>query len=179
MRGTAHILVSVLLLAMLASGCSGTKNLPAGAKLYNKSSIKFVNKKTVNAAPIVQSDLLDRSRPKGNRKFLGLFRIRLWLYAKVKEPKKTKSLRHWLKYTIGEAPVLYNEDDSRKSVLLMEKYMEDNGYFRSKITFDTIVRKKQENTEKTRKTKSTKIENLFLMFILFLSKTTGKRVKCN
>ena len=143
MRGTAHILVSVLLLAMLASGCSGTKNLPAGAKLYNKSSIKFVNKKTVNAAPIVQSDLLDRSRPKGNRKFLGLFRIRLWLYAKVKEPKKTKSLRHWLKYTIGEAPVLYNEDDSRKSVLLMEKYMEDNGYFRSKITFDTIVRKKQ------------------------------------
>lgn len=137
--------LAILALATLvwASGCRGTKKLASGEQLYNASNINFLNPKEVNDRKLTKSMMLEKAKPRPNSKFLGLFRIRLWMYNKVKEPKKQKGFKYWLKHKIGEEPVLYNEEDSKRTVMYMQKYLEDNGYFRSKITYDTTVKRRE------------------------------------
>lgn len=103
-----------------------------------------MNPEMVNKKPKVKEALAGGAAPKLNSKFLGMFRVKLWLYTHVKEPKrnKEKGFRYWLKYKRGEPPAYYYADECERAALAMEKYMEDNGYFRSSVQADTVMRKK-------------------------------------
>jgi outer membrane protein insertion porin family len=138
MKSSSYIVICLCILALVYSGCRGTKNLDPGVKLYNGAEVRLLNPETVNNNKTVKSDLLDKAVPKPNKKLLGLFRTKLWFYNKLK-PKKEKGLKAWMKKKLGEAPVLYAEGDTKRSILLMEKYLEDNGYFRADVQFDTVV----------------------------------------
>ncbi|MDX2002053.1 MAG: BamA/TamA family outer membrane protein [Chitinophagales bacterium] len=160
-----RMLLWICLLAVLYAGCSGTKKLPQGQLLYNGAKVQLANPDQVNNDKKVKADLLAKAIPKPNKKVLGLFRMKLWLYLNIKEPKdkkpkkqkkqtgqtqnldengnpkpqKRKGFRNLLKYKIGEPPVLYETGSSKQTVTLMEKYLEDNGYFRANVEFDTLV----------------------------------------
>jgi len=123
-------------MAILLCGCTATRRLPEGEKLVTKAEVKFTNPESVNRLKRVKSSLRSKS-PKLNSKFLGLFRSRLWIYNSVREPKKKKGFRYWLKYKLGEVPALYREDEVKQAAVLMEKYLEDHGYFRSRVEWDT------------------------------------------
>ncbi len=147
----AHYLL-LLMLCIASWGCNVTKRIPEGELLYTGANVELVNKELVDKPKATAGEVEDKAQPTPNKKLLGLFYTRLWLYQHTKEPKtkvnkegetvKKKGVRNFLKYKIGEAPVYITEEDMRRSELLMEKYLRERGYFGSDISYEMVAKKK-------------------------------------
>src|SRR5690606_3367356 len=61
----------------------------------------------------------------------------------TKEPKKEKGLRNWLKYKVGEEPVLLQDVDREFNREIIENYSENKGYFNVNAALDTVVKNKK------------------------------------
>lgn len=111
--------------------------------LYTGAEVKIENdslsKKSKKA---LKSELEDNLTPKPNSSFLGL-RPKLFLYNIAKEPKKEKGFNYWLKYKIGEKPVLLSDVDREFNKDIIVNYSENKGYFNAKATYDTVSKNKK------------------------------------
>ncbi len=130
-------------LASVILSCSNTKYLKEGQMLYTGSEINIQSdslpkqeKNDLKAA--LESNLT----PKPNSTFLGL-RPRLFFYNIAKEPKKEKGFNYWLKYKVGEKPVLLGDVDREFNRDIIENYSENKGYFNAKATYDTVSKNKR------------------------------------
>ena len=92
---------------IIAASCSNTKNLAPGQNLFigAKEKIKSEDKISSSKRNALEDEMHDLVRPKPNSSLLGV-RFKLTVYNMVKEPKKKKGLMHWLKYKVGEPPVI-------------------------------------------------------------------------
>ena len=126
-----------------AVSCSNTKYLKEGEMLYTGAEIKIENdslsKKSKKA---LKSELEDNLTPKPNSSFLGL-RPKLFFYNIAKEPKKEKGFNYWLKYKIGEKPVLLSDVDREFNKDIIVNYSENKGYFNATATYDTVSKNKK------------------------------------
>ena len=126
-----------------AFSCSNTKYLKEGEMLYTGAEVKIENdslsKKSKKA---LKSELEDNLTPKPNSSFLGL-RPKLFFYNIAKEPKKEKGFNYWLKYKIGEKPVLLSDVDREFNKNIIVNYSENKGYFNAKATYDTVSKNKK------------------------------------
>lgn len=126
-----------------AVSCSNTKYLKEGEMLYTGAEVKIENdslsKKSKKA---LKSELEDNLTPKPNSSFLGL-RPKLFFYNIAKEPKKEKGFNYWLKYKIGEKPVLLSDVDREFNKDIIVNYSENKGYFNAKATYDTVSKNKK------------------------------------
>ncbi|WP_374440379.1 BamA/TamA family outer membrane protein [Epilithonimonas sp.] len=126
-----------------ALSCSNTKYLKEGEMLYTGAEIKIENdslsKKSKKA---LKSELEDNLTPKPNSSFLGL-RPKLFFYNIAKEPKKEKGFNYWLKYKVGEKPVLLSDVDREFNKDIIVNYSENKGYFNAKATYDTVSKNKK------------------------------------
>ena len=126
-----------------AFSCSNTKYLKEGEMLYTGAEVKIENdslsKKSKKA---LKSELEDNLTPKPNSSFLGL-RPKLFFYNIAKEPKKEKGFNYWLKYKIGEKPVLLSDVDREFNKDIIVNYSENKGYFNAKATYDTVSKNKK------------------------------------
>jgi outer membrane protein insertion porin family len=126
-----------------ALSCSNTKYLKEGELLYTGAEIKIENdslsKKSKKA---LKSELEDNLTPKPNSSFLGL-RPKLFFYNIAKEPKKEKGFNYWLKYKVGEKPVLLSDVDREFNKDIIVNYSENKGYFNAKATYDTVSKNKK------------------------------------
>lgn len=128
---------------LLAASCSNTKFLKEGQMLYTGAKVKVINDTLPKRDKSNLSEALkDQLRPKPNSSFLGL-RPRLYIYNLVKEPKKQKGLAYWLKYRVGEKPVLLSDVDREFNKKIIVNYSENKGYFNAKATSDTLARNKK------------------------------------
>ncbi len=130
-------------LMLIISSCSNTKFLQEGQMLYTGAKIEVKNdtlskKEKSNLKDALQSQL----RPKPNSSFFGL-RPQLYIYNITKEPKKEKGLRYWLKYKIGEKPVLLGDVDREFNKKIISNYSENKGFFNAKASSDTISKNKK------------------------------------
>ena len=150
---TLSIVCLIFLLSIIQS-CSNLKYLKEGQLLYTGADITIKNdtisKKERSA---LKEKLQENITPKPNSSFLGL-RPRLYIYNITKEPKKDKGFRHWLKYKIGEAPVLLNDVDREFNAKIIKNYSENKGYFNAKAKYDTVVKNKKAKVEYEVKTGS-------------------------
>lgn len=123
--------------------CSNTKFLKEGQMLYTGAEVKIDNdtmsKKDRKA---LQTSLEETIIPKPNSTFLGL-RPRLYFYNIAKEPKKDKGFNYWLKYKVGEKPVLLRDVDREFNKEIIENYSENKGYFNARATYDTVAKNKK------------------------------------
>lgn len=128
--------VILLILILFSASCSNTKYLASGEMLYTKGNIELddASKKTASAEVI--ASLQSVMVPVPNKKLLGA-RFGLAVYNRVKEPKKESGFKYFMKYKIGEAPVILQEADIRRTRLLMANRLNTYGHFRSTIT-DTM-----------------------------------------
>ena len=150
---TLSLVCCIFLLAGLNS-CSNMKFLKEGQLLYTGAEIKINNDTISKKEKSALKDRLEENlTPKPNSAFLGL-RPRLYIYNITKEPKKEKGLRHWLKYKIGEEPVLLSDVDREFNKKLVENYSENKGYFNVNANYDTIVKNKKAKVEYEVKTGS-------------------------
>lgn len=128
---------------LVLNSCSNTKFLQEGQLLYTGAEVNIKNdtltkKEKANLAEALE----DQLRPKPNSSFLGL-RPQLYIYNITKEPKKDKGLRHWLKYRIGEKPVLLSDVDRKFNEDIIVNYSENKGFFNARATSDTISKNKK------------------------------------
>ena len=130
-------LLYLLILSIFIASCSNTKYLPDGELLYigGKVTVKdtLISKKQRKA---LQTELATLLRPKPNKKLFGL-RPKLFIYNLVGTVKKEKGFRHWLKFKVGEAPVLFSQVDLEYNKKLLQNYVENNGYFNARTSADS------------------------------------------
>lgn len=124
-------------MAYVAVSCN-TRYLKDGEMLYTGAEINIEND-TVSKKEKkdLKSALEANLTPKPNSSFLGL-RPKLFFYNIAKEPKKEKGFNYWLKYKVGEKPVLLGDVDREFNKDIIENYSENQGYFNAKATYDTV-----------------------------------------
>ncbi len=126
--------------ALLLSSCSTTRSLKPGEYLLLKNNIHYSGKNP----GIETGELQTIAKPKTNQKFLGIARVKLYMYHLGTKGKENSKFRTWLRDKAGERPALY---DSAAAILAtdeMELYLNKVGYFYSDVTFDIKhIRKKK------------------------------------
>lgn len=135
--------IVAIFVAIVVSSCSNTKFLQQGQMLYTGAKIEVKNDTLSKKEKSNLKDALtDQLRPKPNSSFLGL-RPRLYIYNITKEPKKQKGIAYWLKYKIGEKPVLLQDVDREFNKKIIVNYSENKGFFNARATWDTIAKNKK------------------------------------
>lgn len=146
MSNKFHIYCKYLLVSGMAStvvSCSNTRFLKEGQMLYTGAKVKIENDTiSKKEKKDLQSALEANLTPKPNSTFLGL-RPKLYFYNIAKEPKKDKGFNYWLKYKVGEKPVLLGDVDREFNKDIIENYSENKGYFNAKASYDTISKNKK------------------------------------
>ncbi|MFZ4930325.1 BamA/TamA family outer membrane protein [Chryseobacterium sp. Mn2064] len=130
-------------LASAVVSCSNTRFLKEGQMLYTGAEVKIENDTiSKKEKKDLQSALEANLTPKPNSTFLGM-RPKLYFYNIAKEPKKDKGFNYWLKYKVGEKPVLLGDVDREFNKDIIENYSENKGYFNARATYDTVSKNKK------------------------------------
>lgn len=126
------------------SACSVTKQLPENDALYTGSEIKLkpANDSVKLNKKILTEELDELVRPEPNSSILGL-RIKLMIFNMVDTPKKSSGLWYWLKYKVGEPPVLASSVNLEKNRTIMQNRLENRGFFKTEVTADTVIKHKK------------------------------------
>jgi len=123
---------------LVLEACSNTRYLPKGEKLYIGAEVKIVSDSiTKSEKKALRADLKTLTRTKPNSSFLGL-RLKLFAFNIAGIPKKPKGLRNWLKYNIGEPPVLASTVDLQLNKKILQNRLENKGFFIAAVTADTV-----------------------------------------
>src|SRR5436189_472990 len=123
------------------SGCSSTKSVPKNDKLYIGATVTVSSASSVRERKTLKSDLAALTRPKPNTKFLGI-RFKL-LYYNLFYKAKAKSFFGKIRDKMGQPPVLASQLDLPANVEILQNHLENKGYFRAKVTGDTVTRRRK------------------------------------
>lgn len=142
MRRLQNIWIVIFLCSL--SACSITKQLPENDALYTGATIKLkpvsdsvkMNRKTLT------EELNELVRPEPNSSVFGL-RLKLMIFNMVDTPKKNSGLWYWLKYKVGEPPVLASSVNLEKNSTIMQNRLENRGFFKTEVSADTIIKHKK------------------------------------
>ncbi len=144
MKWIDYIKTSFLVLVLaIISGCSNTKYLKEGELLYTGAKIDIIGDSlSKKEKSELKSAYQENLRPKPNSSILGL-RPKLFFYNITSEPKKEKGLKYWMKYKLGEKPVLLGDVDREFNENIIVNYSENKGYFNAKASSDTVSKNKK------------------------------------
>ncbi|WP_346862907.1 BamA/TamA family outer membrane protein [uncultured Draconibacterium sp.] len=126
------MLLSVLFLA----SCSQTRFVPEQEYLLNKVNLE------IDDPEIKKEEAKSFLRQKENYKILGFVKFYLILY-NLSSKKKTDD---WLK-RIGEAPQLYDEVMTERSIEQLQQYMDNKGFYRAQISSKVKFDEKKQKAE--------------------------------
>ena len=140
-----RLFASAIILVFFLAACSNTKYLPKGETLYTGSSIKYIS--TDSSAKSQKAVLKDELKaivlPKPNSSILGL-RIKLWFYNIAGKPTG-KGLRFLIRNKLGEPPVYASAVNFMKNRDIMTNRLENRGYFKGRVNFDTTTQNLRTN----------------------------------
>jgi outer membrane protein assembly factor BamA len=132
------------LVVILIASCDNTKHLGANQALFIGSKEKIKSTEKVSRGD--QKDLAEQMhtlvRPKPNTSILGI-RFKLTVFNMFKEPKKKKGLIYWLKYKVGEPPVIASYSALEKNREVIQNHLDNKGYFRDSVIMDTSIKHKK------------------------------------
>lgn len=121
MRIYKHLILFVI--AILTISCSVSKKVERrGGYLLTRNIIK------TDRQGISQSDLVNFAQPKPNKKFLGLFRSRVWIWDAFGH-NPGKKFNRWVTKNFGEPPILLDTLLVHNSLAPMKQYLWNKGYF--------------------------------------------------
>lgn len=124
-------------------GCGGTSKIPEGDYLYTGHKISIEKGATAKSkVKKIETELDDLIRPIPNKSFLGI-RPGIFFYNLAGEVKKEKGFKYWLKYKIGEAPVLMSAVDLDYNKDVVQNYIENRGFFNAETKADSISKGKK------------------------------------
>jgi outer membrane protein insertion porin family len=139
--------IYILLITFLATSCSNTKYLAEGELLYVGGKVKVENDSiSKKERKNLESELNKLIRPIPNNKILGL-RAKLLIYNWAGKVTKEKGFWHWLKFKVGEPPVLFSKVDLNYNKSVLQNYVENNGYFNATSKSDSTQTGKKVKAE--------------------------------
>lgn len=121
-----RFLLLLLAVLILLTACYPTRFVPENEYLLKKNKIQCSNKN------ISLSDLESYIKPKPNKKILWIIPFHLYIYNLSKNGKERK-WKNKLRDIIGEAPVLVNTEDIKKSKEQLKLYLRTKGYYNSQV----------------------------------------------
>jgi outer membrane protein assembly factor BamA len=142
-RHRIYFIVTVFLFAVLFTACNESKHLEAGQLLYTGNKVKIDSKSiSKKQAKALRGELSSLLRPRLNGKILGV-RFKLWVFNIAGHTTKTKGFKHWLKYKVGEPPVLATHGLLEKNREVLQNHLENKGYFGDTVILDEQVKDKK------------------------------------
>ncbi len=139
-------MVPFLILAVIfISGCTGLRKLPVGEHLFTGASISYDSVKGLSDRRKINSELYGLIKST-NTKFLWM-RPFLSIHNMVREPEKDKGFRYFMKYKLGEKPVLLSDLNLEQITEAMENRLENRGHFYARSTVDVVEKKKTATVE--------------------------------
>ncbi len=133
-------IILIVVSAITMTACSVSHKLPAGEKLYDGEKIEISIDSGSSVSPKkLKKELSPLVLPRKNRMIFG-FPYKVWFWYAIGEPKKEKGLKFWLRNKLGEPPVLSSRIQPSQTAANLQAYLENNGYFGSKVEGDTIVK---------------------------------------
>ncbi|MCF8338682.1 MAG: outer membrane protein assembly factor [Bacteroidales bacterium] len=97
----------------------------------------------VKGNEVDDGDLEDFVQQESNKRILGVWWFKPWLYQQLEKGKNT-GFKKWMKENLASPPVYYDPSMAVSSVDMMEQYLSSKGYFDAEVGFDTV-----ENNNKT------------------------------
>jgi len=142
-KGITHWIV-LFSLVIMGVACNESRYLGERETLWvaNKVKIHSSEKITKKKEKRIASELGSLTRPRLNGKILGI-RVKLWIYNIAGKTNKTKGFKHWLKYKVGEPPVLATPTLIEKNREIMQNHLENKGWFHDSVTSATEVKNKK------------------------------------
>ena len=129
--------ITLLFIVTLFFGCSGTRNLSEGDLLYVGHTIKLEKgNEPRKIQKKIESELDDLIRPIPNKTFLGM-RPSIFFYNIFNKVNKEKGFKYWVKYKLGEAPVLMSSVDLEYNKKVIQNYVENTGFFNAESKADS------------------------------------------
>ena len=129
---TLRRIVICCLLLLIGTACSITRKIPDGQYILHRVRIEN-DKDTPRKERIPNEELAKFIRQSPNKRFLGT-NLYVWLYESADTAKHNK-WNNW-KRRMGEAPVLLDEQLTRRSADNLKIYMDSEGYFSSSSSYE-------------------------------------------
>ena len=111
--------------------CNVTRNLKPNEYLLVKNRFR------INTFKISSDDLTGYLQQNPNKKLLGLFHVNIAFYNLGSKGKETK-FKKWIRYKLGDPPVILDTNLSQISVKQMGLYLNNKGYYDSRI-YDSVA----------------------------------------
>ncbi|MDE6370939.1 MAG: hypothetical protein K2K92_05575, partial [Duncaniella sp.] len=139
--------IALLISVMLMTSCSTTRRIPSDELLY--TGLKGVEITTPDNQKFptgVRSQLTQSVSVKPNNPLLGSasyrtpFPIGLWVYNNW--PNPPKGLKHWIYDKLAAEPVLVSDVRPQVRTHMLDRILEDNGYFSARTSYELVKGKK-------------------------------------
>jgi hypothetical protein len=149
-------ITSFFVVLVLLYSCSNIKNLSDDQSILIKNKIIINHKDGYKERRPIVDEIAVIPTQKPNKSILGGVRFKLWLYNKVDSAKTikwvynekdsftvNKKFNSWLKYKMGEAPVLFDSSTLLHNKGLIENYLTNKGYFYKNVlvSYSTIAKR--------------------------------------
>lgn len=132
---------------VLLCGCGNVKYLNEGELLYVGGEVEVEGEDISRSErKALEENMEGLLRPKPNTTILGL-RPKLWFYNIAGDSVGDSGIRHWIKNTLGEPPVLFSQVDLDYNAELVEGYAENRGYFNARSIPDSTEKNKKVTAE--------------------------------
>jgi len=138
---TYNLLFLAALSLAILSGCTGLKSVGDGRHLYSGQDIVIDSLKFLDDPAAAKEELYELITLKPNKKFLWM-RPALSLHTMLREPKKEKGFRHWLKHGLGKPPVFVEDINLPNTILAIENRLQNRGNFNAKASFEIVEKGK-------------------------------------
>ncbi|HVS95289.1 MAG TPA: BamA/TamA family outer membrane protein [Puia sp.] len=136
-----RLLLLMGIVSAVLAGCHESKYLAGNETLYtaNKTQVESSVPMSKKEKHQWNEEMEDYLLPKLNSKILGL-RVKLWIYNIAGTTHKTKGFKHWLKYKVGEPPVLVSPAILANNAQVLQSHLENKGFFHDSVIVTTFVK---------------------------------------
>lgn len=131
-----YILIFVVFTCVMTS-CSIQKFLPSDQSLYLGPEISYDHKSKIVKEEVLTEKIQENLYPNANSKLLGIFYFRLWVYFRF-QSNHDRGISKFLYEQFAEEPVYVSDIDRSLSESIVQKSMQDFGYFKSKVSSEII-----------------------------------------
>lgn len=129
MRKRLFHIILVAFTALLLSACRVSRYVPEGKYFLDKNKIEIEGKDKVE---FTESEVSSYTTQKPHKvRFPTKFST--WLYY-VTEDNNGHGFKHWLNEHFSKKPVYFDASEIKKTTKQMEQYLDNRGYFHSKVT---------------------------------------------
>lgn len=128
--------LALLYFSMLFSSCKATKFLDENEILLRKQKIVIHSKSKISEKRLFTSELSNQLKQKPNKKTLGLFYTRMWVYYKLQDSKGNSSFKRWLNRVVAQPPVLLDSTIAFQTRNALSGVLFNNGFYNGIVEFE-------------------------------------------